>query len=88
MTHNDLSGLSGEVFIKSLAGKPGLKSLALNNCKIGLVQIRALAEVLKDNDLMKEIYLYSNKLGPGEAQEIAKILSNKRKLTAIGLSNN
>jgi hypothetical protein len=36
MTHNDLSGMSGETFIKSLAGKSGLKSLALNNCKIGL----------------------------------------------------
>jgi hypothetical protein len=37
---------------------------------------------------MKELYLYSNKLGPGEAQEIGKLLQNKRKLTAIGLSNN
>jgi len=36
MTHNDLSGMSGEAFIRSLAGKNGLKSLALNNCKIGL----------------------------------------------------
>lgn len=50
MTHNDLSGMSGEAFIKSLAGKSALKSLALNNCRIGLIQIRALAEVLKDND--------------------------------------
>ena len=36
MTHNDLSGMSGEAFIRSLGGKNGLKSLALNNCKIGL----------------------------------------------------
>ena len=74
MTHNDLSGMSGEAFIKSLSGKPGLKSLALNNCRIGLTQIKALSEVLKDNDHMKELYLYSNRLGPGEAQEIAKLL--------------
>lgn len=67
MTHNDLSGISGESFIKSLSGKPALKSLALNNCKIGLPQIKALSEVLKDNDQMKELYLYSNKLGPNEA---------------------
>lgn len=67
ISHNDLSGMSGEAFIKSLSGKTSLKSLALNNCKIGLPQIRALAEVLKDADQMKELYLYSNKLGPGEA---------------------
>lgn len=67
MTHNDLSGISGESFIKSLSGKAALKSLALNNCKIGLPQMKALSEVLKDNDQMKEIYLYSNKLGPNEA---------------------
>jgi hypothetical protein len=37
ISHNDLSGMSGETFIKSLSGKTSLKSLALNNCKIGLV---------------------------------------------------
>ena len=64
ITHNDLSGMSGETFIKSLAGKPQLKSLALNNCKIGLKEIKALSEVLVNNDQLKELYLYSNKLGP------------------------
>ena len=88
MTHNDLSGLSGESFIKSLGKKPNLKSLALNNCKLGLRQIQALTEVLAENDVLKELYLYSNKLGPNEAADISRILQNKRKLTALGLSNN
>jgi NLR family CARD domain-containing protein 3 len=88
MTHNDLSGMSGETFIKSLSGKPQLKSLALNNCKIGLKEIKALGDVLRDNDQLKELYLYSNKLGPSEAVEVAKIIASKRKLTALGLSNN
>jgi hypothetical protein len=46
MTHNDLSGLSGDAFIRSLSGKPNLKNLALNNCKLTLPLIEALAEVL------------------------------------------
>lgn len=37
---------------------------------------------------MKELYLYSNKLGAHEAMHIGKILQNKRKLTSLGLSNN
>lgn len=37
---------------------------------------------------MKELYLYSNKLGPSEAVEVSKIIGSKRKLTALGLSNN
>lgn len=88
MTHNDLSGMSGEHFIKSLEGKPGIKSLALNNCKVSYKLVEALAIVLKDNDNLKELYLYSNKLGPQDAVPIAKIIENKRKLTALGLSNN
>lgn len=37
---------------------------------------------------MKELYLYSNQIGPSQAQYVAQILSNKRKLTSLGLSNN
>ena len=39
-------------------------------------------------DNLKELYLYSNKLGPQDAIHISKILENKRKLTTLGLSNN
>ncbi len=67
MTHNDLSGLSGETFIRSLSGKTALKSLALNNCRINHKQIEALADVLHPIDSLRELYLYSNKLGPGDA---------------------
>jgi Ran GTPase-activating protein (RanGAP) involved in mRNA processing and transport len=88
MTHNDLSGPSGEAFIKSLQGKPALKSLALNNCHVSLRLVEQLAEVLQHNETLKELYLYSNKLGPDDAMHIAKMLTNKRKLTALGLSNN
>ena len=34
---------------------------------VPMALIKALSEVLKDNDQMKELYLYSNKLGPNEA---------------------
>ncbi|MFN9910176.1 MAG: hypothetical protein ACK56F_29365 [bacterium] len=47
-----------------------------------------MTEVLAENDVLKELYLYSNKLGPNEAADISRILQNKRKLTALGLSNN
>jgi hypothetical protein len=63
MTHNDLSGMSGEAFIRSLQGKPSIKSLALNNCNVKLKLVEALASVLATNDTLKELYLYSNKLG-------------------------
>ena len=43
MTHNDLSGMSGEAFIRSLQGKPSIKSLALNNCNVRLKLVEALA---------------------------------------------
>ena len=88
MTHNDLSGFSGEAFIKSLGGKSALKSLALNNCRLTLQVVEALSEVLKGCDALKELYLYSNKLGPFEAACISKAVENKRKLTTLGLSNN
>lgn len=64
MTYNDLSGISGQQFIKSLSGKSSIKSLALNNCRLSVDLVETLAEVLKDNDSLKELYLYSNKLGP------------------------
>lgn len=60
----------------------------MNSCKIGLTLMQALCEVLKDNDSLKELYLYSNKLGPNEAVFVSKLIENKRKLTALGLSNN
>ncbi len=88
MTHNDLSGPSGMAFIQSLGGKPNLKSLALNNCKISNHLVGALAGVLGPADQLKELYLYSNKLTAGDSTHISKILQNKRKLTALGLSNN
>lgn len=74
MTHNDLSGPNGEVFIASLAGKPNIKSLALNNCKVNNRLIEALGEVLKNNDTLKELYLYSNKMGPSDAVHISKMI--------------
>ena len=88
MTHNDLSGSNGEIFVMSLGGKLNIKSLALNNCKINNKLIEKLAEVMQGVDNLKELYLYSNKLGPQDAIHISKILENKRKLTALGLSNN
>jgi len=50
--------------------------------------VGALAGVLGPADQLKELYLYSNKLTAGDATHISKILQNKRKLTALGLSNN
>lgn len=47
-----------------------------------------MAASLKDNENLKELYLYSNKIGPTEASQVADILTNKRKLTTLGLSNN
>jgi hypothetical protein len=37
---------------------------------------------------MKELYLYSNSIGPKEASIVAKLIENKKKLTCLGLSNN
>lgn len=34
ITHNDLSLPNGVKFIKSLSGKPQMKSLALNSCRL------------------------------------------------------
>ena len=44
--------------------------------------------MLSENEALKELYLYSNKLGPFDAAYISKMLENKRKLTSLGLSNN
>lgn len=74
MTHNDLSGPNGMVLIQSLGGKPSLKSLALNNCKISNKLVEALAVVTASADQLKELYLYSNKLTGGDAIHISKIL--------------
>lgn len=60
----------------------------MNNCNVKLKLVEALSVVLATNDSLKELYLYSNKLGHQEAAFVAKIIENKRKLTALGLSNN
>ncbi len=64
LTHNDLSHPSGLLFIKALFNKPALKSLALNSCKLNQSLLRELSEALKDNEGLKELYLYSNQIGP------------------------
>jgi hypothetical protein len=87
LTHNDLSLQNGLKFIQSLANKP-LKSLALNSCKLNQNLLKELADALKDNETLKELYLYSNQIGPNQAVYVSQIIANKRKLTSLGLSNN
>lgn len=60
ITHNDLSLPNGISFIQGLQNKPNLKSLALNSCKLNQNLLRELAESLKDNEQLRELYLYSN----------------------------
>ena len=58
---------NGNMLIKSLSGKKSLKSLALNNCRLTLSLLQELANSIKDNESLKELYLYSNMIGPEEA---------------------
>ena len=89
LTHNDLSQPSGIKFMKALQNKPALKSLALNSCKLNQNLLAELANALQDNsESLKELYLYSNQIGPLQSDYISKIIANKRKLSCLGLSNN
>ena len=89
LTHNDLSQPSGVKIIKALTNKQALKSLALNSCKLNQNLLFELSEALKDNsENLKELYLYSNSIGPMQSDYIAAIIAKKRKLTCLGLSNN
>ena len=88
MTHNDLSQPNGIAFIQCFNNKNALKSLALNNCKLNLSLIEALSLSMKNNENLKELYLYSNSIKPNEARFVSDMISNKRKLTTLGLSNN
>jgi Ran GTPase-activating protein (RanGAP) involved in mRNA processing and transport len=88
LSHNDLSHPNGMKIIEMLGNKSALKSLALNNCKLNSDLLSALYESLKDNDSLKELYVYSNSIGAAESKHVANIIQNKRKMTSLGLSNN
>jgi Leucine-rich repeat (LRR) protein len=57
-----------------LGNKPALKSLALNNCKLNSGLLLALYESLKDNEVLKELYVYSNSIGAAESKHVANII--------------
>jgi hypothetical protein len=67
ITHNDLSLPSGIKIIETIANKKALKSLALNSCKLNGTLLQTLLESLQLNENLKELYLYSNNIGPSEA---------------------
>ena len=71
LTHNDLSLPNGIKIIKSLEGKKNLKSLALNSCRINKDLLEHLSLSLQSNDALKELYLYSNDIGPNEAHLVS-----------------
>lgn len=74
ITHNDLSLPSGFKIIETIQNKKALKSLALNSCKLNGSLLAALLESLRGNENLKELYLYSNNIGPSEAQYVAEII--------------
>jgi Ran GTPase-activating protein (RanGAP) involved in mRNA processing and transport len=89
-THNDLQlgGEGGIKVIQSLSNKRDLKSLALNSCNLNGQLLEELMSALEQNTVLKELYLFANKIEPDGAHCISAIIKNKPKLSCIGLSNN
>lgn len=74
ITHNDLSLPNGINVIKQLSNKKMLKSLALNSCKLTNTHLEELNVALKDHENIKELYLYSNNIGPKETIQVSNII--------------
>ena len=90
-THNDLiseGGEGGMVFIRALANKKELKSLALNSCNLNGALLEELEKSISPHTNLRELYLFANKIDPDGAKHIASILKNKTRLSCLGLSNN
>ena len=89
-THNDLqaAGEGGIAFIKTLANKKDLKSLAINSCNLNGSYLEELKNAIQDQVSLKELYLFANKIESEGAKFISLMIQNKQGLTSIGLSNN
>jgi Ran GTPase-activating protein (RanGAP) involved in mRNA processing and transport len=90
-THNDLvseGGDGGLHFIKSLANKRELKSLAINSCNLNGNLLEELQKSIESHQNLRELYLFANKIDQEGARCISKIIKNKDRLTCLGLSNN
>ena len=55
----------------TLKNKPDLKAIAFNSCKLSTKSLEVLATSLKDNEILKELFLYSNDLTTDDAYYIA-----------------
>lgn len=76
------------MFIQSLSNKRDLKSLALNSCNLNGNLLEELKKSLAHNTVLKELYLFANKIDPDGASCISAIIQNKQNLSCLGLSNN
>ena len=90
-THNDLVSEGGEggiLFIKALANKKELKSLAINSCNLNGNLLKELQYSIEKHTQLRELYLFANKIDQEGATCISAMIKNKDKLTCLGLSNN
>lgn len=89
-THNNLweGGEGGVIFLKSLANKKELKSLAINSCNLNGDLLDVVKDAIQENITLKELYLFANKIDATGAEAISAMIKNKVKLNTLGLSNN
>ena len=62
--------------------------MAINSCNLNGELLEELKKALEQNTVLKELYLFANKIEPDGAHCISAIIQNKTKLSCIGLSNN
>ena len=73
---------------RSIRLTPSLRVLHLENSNIQGRMLLMLAAALKDNEVVKEIYLGENKMQPADGQSICSIIKENKCLEIIDLKNN
>lgn len=71
-----------------LEGLTKLQKLSMESNLIGNAGCNAIAQALKKNISLREIYLYNNELTCDGLFDLADMLVNKKQLTTIGLEYN
>jgi len=71
-----------------LANKGDVVKLDFHDCEIDEFGATALAETLKTNNSVKEVWLYENQIGDGGAKAIAAMLKVNKSLLAVYLQSN
>ena len=81
-THNDLSETPDEsmTFIKSMANKQHLTTLAFNSCNLNGDLLEELKNSIVNHCQLRELYLFANKIDQSGAPHIAHMIANKLQL--------